>query len=155
MNKEIERKFLIRGEFPRENGIRIVQGYLCSTPERTVRVRIMGDIGYLTIKGAGNDSGTTRFEWEKEISVAEAESLLTIALPGMIDKYRWFVPVGDGHIFEVDEFHGTNEGLIIAEIEVGSEDEAFIKPTWLGEEVTGDPRYYNSMLSVINYPFDK
>ncbi len=146
MGQEIERKFLVRGDFPREKGTRIVQGYLSSVPERTVRVRIKGDKGYLTIKGMGNDSGASRFEWEKEIAVADAESLLAIAEPGVIDKHRWLVPAGNGRKFEVDEFHGDNEGLVVAEIELGAEDEAFVKPAWLGEEVTGDPRYYNSML---------
>jgi adenylate cyclase len=153
MNQEIERKFLVRGEFPREKGVRIVQGYLSSVPERTVRVRIKGDKGYITIKGIGGASGASRFEWEKEISVADAENLLAIAEPGVIDKHRWLVPAGGGRTFEVDEFHGENEGLTVAEIELESEDEAFTKPAWLGDEVTGDPRYYNSML--MKNPFTK
>ncbi len=151
MGQEIERKFLVRGEFPREKGTRIVQGYLSSVPDRTVRVRIKGDKGYLTIKGMGNDSGASRFEWEKEIPVADAESLLKIAEPGVIDKHRWLVPAGNGRTFEVDEFHGDNEGLVVAEIELGSEDETFTKPAWLGNEVTGDTRYYNSMLMKTPY----
>ena len=151
MSQEIERKFLVRGVFPHDNGVRIVQGYLSSVPERTVRVRVKGDKGYLTIKGIGNDSGASRFEWEREIAVCDAESLLSIAEPGVIDKHRWVVPAGGGRKFEVDEFHGDNDGLVVAEIELGSEDESFDKPSWLGEEVTGDPRYYNSMLMKAPY----
>lgn len=147
MNRETERKFLVRGDFPRDEGVRIVQGYLGSAPERTVRVRICGDKGFLTVKGIASESGMSRFEWEREISIADAESLLAIAEPGVIEKYRWLVPASDGHTFEVDEFHGDNEGLIVAEIELGSEDEAFARPAWLGDEVTGIDRYYNSMLA--------
>ncbi|HPC82251.1 MAG TPA: CYTH domain-containing protein [Thermoanaerobaculaceae bacterium] len=147
MAQEIERKFLVVGSFREHSSkqTRIVQGYLSSVPERTVRVRIKGDKGFLTIKGIGNASGATRFEWEREIPVAEAEQLLAICEPGVIDKTRHLVPVG-AHTFEVDEFHGENEGLVVAEIELAREDEAFEKPAWLGEEVTGDPRYFNSML---------
>ncbi len=153
MNQEIERKFLVDGDFPHTDGVRIVQGYLSSVPERTVRIRIKGDKGYITIKGMGNSSGASRFEWEKEIPVADAESLLAIAEPGVIDKHRYRVPAGNGRTFEVDEFHGDNEGLVVAEIELGSEGEAFAKPSWLGREVTGDTRYYNSML--MKAPFTK
>lgn len=148
--QEIERKFLVRGGFKELsfNAVEIKQGYLCSDPERTVRVRVRGDKGFITIKGAGNGSGTTRFEWEKEISREEAESLLGLSEPGMIDKTRYLVRNTDGvHVWEVDEFHGRHEGLVIAEIELSSEDEPFDRPSWLGEEVTGDPRFYNSFLS--------
>lgn len=147
MPQEIERKFLVTGPFRDEAGgqTRIVQGYLSSVPERTVRVRIKGTKGFLTIKGIGNASGTSRFEWEREIPVAEAEQLLGLCEPGVIDKVRWLVPAGP-HTYEVDEFHGDNEGLVVAEIELGAEDEAFVRPDWLGAEVTGDPRYFNSML---------
>jgi len=145
MGKEIERKFLVKGDFPKENGIRIVQGYLCSVPERTVRVRIKGDKGYLTVKGIGNESGASRFEWEIEIPKKDAEDLLKICEPGIIDKIRYRVKVGK-HLFEIDEFHGDNEGLVLAEVELSDENEEFEKPEWLGEEVTGDVRYYNSML---------
>ncbi len=145
MGKEIERKFLVKGDFPKENGIRIVQGYLCSVPERTVRVRIKGDKGYLTVKGIGNESGASRFEWEIEIPKKDAEDLLKICEPGIIDKTRYRVKVGK-HTFEIDEFYGDNEGLVIAEVELSDENEEFEKPEWLGEEVTGDVRYYNSML---------
>ncbi|BBB32656.1 adenylate cyclase [Thermotomaculum hydrothermale] len=145
MGKEIERKFLVKGNFPKENGIRIIQGYLSSVPERTVRVRIKGDKGYLTVKGIGNESGASRFEWEIEIPVEDAKQLLNICEPGVIDKTRYRVKVGN-HLFEIDEFYGDNEGLVIAEVELSDENEEFEKPEWLGEEVTGDVRYYNSML---------
>ena len=124
---------------------RITQGYLSSVPERTVRVRIKGDKGFITIKGIGSVSGASRFEWEKEIPVSEVEQLLEICEPGVIDKTRYLVSSGK-HTFEVDVFHGENEGLVLAEVELSSEDEAFVKPDWLGDEVTGDTRYYNSML---------
>lgn len=154
MAKEIERKFLVKGNFKDQSSkqTRIVQGYLSSVPERTVRVRIKGDRGYLTIKGIGNTSGASRFEWEKEIPVNEADDLLKICEPGVIDKTRYLVKVGN-HTFEVDEFHGENEGLVLAELELKSEDESFPKPDWLGDEVTGDTKYYNSML--MKHPFTK
>ncbi|TSA22532.1 CYTH domain-containing protein [bacterium] len=147
MGKETERKFLVKGDFKPfvSKQTRIVQGYISSVPERTVRVRIKGDKGYITIKGIGNASGASRFEWEKEVPVNEIEELLKISEPGVIDKTRCLVKAGP-HTFEVDEFHGDNQGLVLAEIELGSETEAFEKPAWLGEEVTGDTRYYNSML---------
>ena len=146
--QEIERKFLVRHEFKHlaRKAIRIVQGYLSSVPERVVRVRIYGDQGFLTIKGMGNASGTTRFEWEKEISVTEAQSLLNLCETGVIDKTRYLIDAKP-YVYEVDEFFGENEGLVIAEIELPSEDASFPKPEWLGEEVTGDARYYNSMLT--------
>jgi adenylate cyclase len=146
---EIERKFLVNSDaFIGEafSNKRIVQAYLSSIPERTVRVRIKGDKGFITIKGKSNQSGTTRLEWENEISLTEAESLLTICESGMIDKIRYEVKVGQ-HIFEIDIFSGENEGLIIAEVELQSENEIFEKPIWLGEEVTNDERYYNAYLS--------
>ena len=145
--QEIEKKFLVKGDFMPfvSKSTRIVQGYLSSVPERTVRVRIKGDKGFLTIKGIGNVSGASRFEFEKEITVAEASELLNICEPGVIDKVRHLVKA-DPYVFEVDEFHGENEGLTVAEIELPDENAAFTKPEWLGEEVTGDKRYYNSML---------
>ena len=146
---EIERKFLVISEaFIGESFAqkRIVQAYLSSVPERTVRVRIKGENGFITIKGKSNNSGTTRLEWEKEISLSEAESLLSICESGIIDKIRYEVKIGN-HVFEVDVFSGENEGLIIAEIELQSENEWFEKPIWLGEEVTNDERFYNSFLS--------
>ncbi|MFZ4619548.1 MAG: CYTH domain-containing protein [Bacteroidota bacterium] len=147
MANEIERKFLVKGDFKPfvSKETRIVQGYLSSVPERTVRVRIKGDKGFLTIKGIGNDSGASRFEWEKEIPLNETEDLLKICEPGVIDKVRFLVKAG-AHTYEVDQFHGENEGLTVAEIELSSETETFEKPSWLGEEVTGDKKYYNSML---------
>lgn len=147
MANEIERKFLVKGEFKKfsNKATRIVQGYLSSVPERTVRVRIKGDKAYLTIKGIGNISGATRYEWEREIPFNEAEELLKICEPGVIDKIRYLVNVGN-HTYEVDEFFGENNGLIIAELELSTENESFEKPEWIGDEVTGDTKYYNSML---------
>ena len=152
MALEIERKFLVAGDFRPFAGksVRIMQGYLSSVPERTVRVRIKGDKAFITIKGIGNASGTSRYEWEKEISVSEAHELMLLCEPGVIDKTRYLVDAGM-HVYEVDEFHGDNEGLVLAEIELTSEDEDFAKPEWLGAEVTGDNRYYNSYLSA--HPF--
>lgn len=146
---EIERKFLVRSDdFKKESkcNTRIVQGFLNTDPLRTVRVRIKGDEGYLTVKGVGNDRGTTRFEWEIDIPLDEAEALLKLAEPGIIEKVRYEVPVGN-HLFEIDEFLGENQGLIVAEIELQNEEELFDRPTWLGDEVTGDEKYYNSQLS--------
>lgn len=124
---------------------RIVQGYISSARGRTVRVRIRNGRGYLTIKGASNESGTSRYEWEKELPLHEAEELMKLCEPGVIDKTRYLVRSGE-HIFEVDEFYGENEGLIVAEVELNAEDEAFVKPSFIGQEVTGDVRYYNSQL---------
>ena len=147
MAQEIEKKFLVAGEFKEsaKKATRITQGYLSSVPERTVRVRVKGDKGYITVKGIGNDSGASRFEWEKEIPVEDVRDLLKICEPGVIDKTRYLVDC-DGHTFEVDEFYGDNEGLVVAEVELSDENEAFTRPYWLGEEVTGDKKYYNSML---------
>ena len=147
MANDIERKFLVNGEFRQFSTAetRIVQGYLSSVPERTVRIRIKGDKGFITIKGIGNESGATRYEWEKEIPVSDAKELLSLCEPGVIDKTRFLVKHGE-HTFEVDEFYGENEGLTVAEIELDSEDEEFDRPAWLGAEVTGDRKYYNSML---------
>lgn len=147
MAQEIERKFLVVGDYKplAVKHTRITQGYLSSVPERTVRVRIKGDKGFITIKGIGSQSGASRYEWEKEIPVEEVNELLTICEPGVIDKIRHLVKVGN-HTYEVDEFFGENQGLTVAEIELSSEDETFEKPSWLGSEVTGDARYYNSML---------
>ena len=147
--EEIERKFLVTNtDFISESNSnnRIVQGYLNSDPSRTVRVRIKVEQGFLTIKGKGNASGTTRFEWEKEIDVAEAESLLLLCEKGIIDKIRYEILVGK-HTFEVDVFSGENQGLVMAEVELSNENDFFEKPKWLGNEVTGDKRYYNSYLS--------
>ena len=147
MANEIERKFLVDSEFKKLSTAetRIVQGYLSSVPERTVRIRIKGGKGYITIKGIGNESGATRYEWEDEISVADATELLSICEPGVIDKTRFLVKHGE-HTFEVDEFYGENEGLIVAEVDLESEEEEFDRPDGLGAEVTGEEKYYNSML---------
>ena len=146
---EIERKFLVTSEAFKTEAFaqnRISQGYLSSVPGRTVRVRIKGNKAFLTIKGAANESGLSRFEWEKEIPVEEASALLQLCEKGVIDKTRFEVKVGS-HIFEVDEFYAENEGLIMAEIELNSETETFEKPSWIDKEVTNDIRYYNSYLS--------
>lgn len=147
MAQEIERKFLVIGDFKSQafEQSRIVQGYISSARGQTVRVRIRNGRGYLTIKGASNESGTSRYEWEKELSLHEAEELMKLCEPGVIDKTRYLVRSGE-HIFEVDEFYGENEGLIVAEVELNAEDEAFVKPSFIGQEVTGDVRYYNSQL---------
>lgn len=146
---EIERKFLVTSKAFIDKAFskkRIVQAYLSSVPERAVRVRIKGNQGFLTIKGKSNKSGTSRLEWEKEIDLQEAEKLLTICEKGIIDKIRYEIEVGK-HVFEVDVFSGENDGLIIAEIELNSENESFEKPSWLGKEVTNDNRYYNVYLT--------
>lgn len=154
MPQEIERKFKVTGDYiPEvESSVRITQGYLSSVPERTVRVRIKGNQGYITIKGKGDDSGVCRYEWEREIPLTEAEELLLLCEPGVIDKVRHHIPAGE-HLFEVDEFRGTNQGLVVAEIELNYIDEQFVRPLWLGEEVTGESRYYNASLS--NYPYSQ
>ena len=147
-NQEIEKKFLVKGDFKPlvVKETRITQGYLSSVPERTVRVRIKGDKGFLTIKGIGNASGASRFEWEREISVEDAKELLELCEPGVIDKTRYIVKADGDLVFEVDEFYGDNDGLTVAEIELPTEDTPFTKPEWLGEEVTGQVKYFNSML---------
>lgn len=124
----------------------IIQGFLSSVPERTVRVRMVDKMGWITVKGIGNASGTTRFEWEKEVSGSEAKSLLDLCEPGRIEKTRYYIRRGM-HTFEVDEFKGQNQGLVIAEIELEEETESFEHPSWLGEEVTGQIKYYNASLS--------
>ena len=146
---EIERKFLVLStNFLRESFTfgRIVQGYLSSHPERSVRVRIKEDKGFITVKGKSSSSGTTRMEWEKQIHPEEAKMLLSICENGIIDKVRHEIYIGK-HLYEVDVFSGDNEGLIMAEIELKSEDEVFENPFWLGQEVTNDERFYNAYLS--------
>ncbi len=153
MSLEIERKFLLKNtDFKQEAYKReyIKQGFLNSDKERTVRIRVKDDFGFLTIKGKSTISGTTRFEWEKEIDKKEAEELFNLCEKGIIEKYRYLVK-NDRHIYEVDEFLGENKGLLVAEIELSSENEAFNKPEWIGKEVTGDIKYYNSNLS--RFPF--
>ncbi len=154
MNLEIERKFLVLDDrFKKEavRSVRIRQGYIAHDSGRTVRVRIAGDKGYLTIKGPSLD-GISRQEWEREIPPQDAEDLFPLCKPGAIDKTRYIIPVPDtGRKWEVDEFYGNNEGLVMAEIELGAPEEPFDKPDWLGEEVTGDRRYYNAQLCLNPY----
>ena len=142
---EIERKFLVTGEFRDQayNCTHIRQGYIYSGNGRTVRVRIRDEKGYLTIKGPSGEEGLKRYEFEQEISLSDAEDLMTICKPGIIDKNRYLVRCGK-HVFEVDEFFGENEGLVIAEVELQAEDEAYEKPDFIGREVTGDRRFYNA-----------
>ena len=148
MAQEIERKFLVKDESFKQmaaSSSRIKQGYICSMRGRTVRVRIRDDKGYLTIKGPSDAAGMSRYEWEKEIPLNEAEELMKLCEPGQIDKTRFLVN-WENHVFEVDEFYGENEGLVMAEVELGSEDEPYEKPPFIGLEVTGDVRYFNSFL---------
>jgi len=150
MAMEIERKFLVVGDDYRRQAYasdRITQGYICSGHGRTVRVRLRGGRGYLTIKGPSLDGGLSRYEFEKEITAEEAQQLFKLCEPGVIDKTRFLVHSPDGrHTFEVDEFYGDNEGLVMAEVELSAPDETFKKPDFIGTEVTGDRRYYNSHL---------
>ena len=149
MGIEIERKFLIVNEDFKELSFQkkyIKQGYLNSDKNRAVRIRITDNTAFLTIKGISNVSGMARFEWEKEISLEEAKELMLLCEPGIIEKYRYYHQVGN-HVFEIDEFFGENEGLLLAEIELSSENENFAKPSYLGKEVTGNEKYYNSFLS--------
>lgn len=148
MAQETERKFLVLSDSYKEEVVthaRILQAYLSTLPERTVRIRIEDNKAFLTIKGLANDTGMSRYEWEKEIPVNEAEELLALCEPGQIEKTRYLVPAGKHH-YQVDEFAGDNEGLVIAEIELNQEEESFEKPPWLGREVTNERRYYNAML---------
>ena len=149
MTLEIERKFLVKDEFKNfvTKSYKIAQGFLSTVPERTVRVRIRDNKGFITVKGRSNKSGTTRFEWEKEIPLEEAQKLLVLCEPTIIEKIRYIIPTSNELYFEVDEFLGKNRGLLIAEIELPSEDFQFKKPNWLGKEVTGVVKYYNSMLA--------
>lgn len=150
---EIERKFLVKSKAFKDKAFHfydIKQGFLNSHSHRTVRVRLKSNTGIITVKGMSTSNGLSRFEWEKEIPKTEAESLLKLCEKGIIDKTRYEVKVGK-HTFEVDEFYGDNKGLIVAEVELNSENEAFEKPNWLAEEVTGDARYYNSSLSKLPF----
>ncbi|MCF0197941.1 MAG: CYTH domain-containing protein [Bacteroidaceae bacterium] len=154
MGLEIERKFLVEGEFKHlaTSHSHIEQGYILSAKGRTVRVRIRDDKGYLTIKGPSNADGISRYEWEKEIPLDEAQELMKLCEPGRVDKIRYLIPSPEGrYTWEVDEFFGENEGLIMAEIELESEDATFEKPDFIGREVTGDRRFYNGHLRV--FPF--
>lgn len=155
MSFEIERKFLVTGDYKSlaYNETRIRQGYINSgIGGRTVRVRTRGDKGYLTIKGPSLDGGLSRYEFETEIALHDALDLMKLCEPGIIDKTRYLVQVGR-HTFEVDEFYGENEGLVVAEVELSCADEAFERPVFLGREVTGDRKYYNSHLRT--YPFSQ
>lgn len=150
---EIERKFLVLSDQFKEDAIsksHLIQGFLNSDPARTVRVRIQRGIGFLTVKGPSSQDGTARFEWETKISEEEAKALLTHCERGIIEKIRYEIPLGD-HTFEVDEFLGENLGLVVAEIELKTANESYQTPTWLGKEVTGITRYYNSQLC--NHPY--
>ena len=151
---ETERKFLVVGEFKSQsyNATRIQQGYIASNNGRTVRVRIRGEKGYLTIKGPSGLKGITRYEFDTEIPLDDARELMEICEPGIIDKTRYLVKSPDGrHIWEIDEFYGDNEGLVLAEVELSHESEEFLKPDFIGREVTGDRRFYNSHIR--SYPF--
>ena len=150
---EIEHKFLVANNAYRDMATEchhIIQGYLSDDPSRTVRVRLCDDEAYLTVTGASSQSGLSRFEWEKAVSVADARSLLSLCLPGVIDKHRYIV-FFEGRKWEIDEFHGNLEGLVLAEIEVESEETRFALPSFAGREVTGDPHYYNSYLRKTTY----
>lgn len=155
MPLEIERKFLVKNNDYKSESYNvsfIKQGFLNSNKKRVVRVRIIDSKGYITVKGLSSEDGTTRYEWEKEILIEEANSLLNLCEEGVVEKKRFFVKAGN-HIYEIDEFKNMNEGLIVAEIELNSVDESFEKKTWLGVEVTGIAKYYNSELS--KHPFTK
>lgn len=148
---EIERKFLVKSDAWKKLGKPVLyrQGYLTQDNSRTVRVRLAGDKGYLTIKG--KTTGFSRVEFEYEIPASDAQNMLdTLAFHPLIEKTRTCVTYA-GHVWEVDEFFGENAGLVMAEIELTSETELFEKPDWIGEEVTGDPRYYNSALAKCPY----
>ena len=151
--QEVERKFLVLNDDYRNAAhsvIQIKQGFLNSDPYRTVRIRLAGESAQITIKGISSDNGTTRYEWEKEIPYSEAESLLQLCELNLVEKNRFLINF-NGFVFEVDEFLGENEGLVIAEIELENEDQEYDRPNWLGREVTGDVRYYNSLLAKIPY----
>ena len=155
MAQEIERKFLVLDDSFKHEAFsksHIVQGYICSERGRTVRVRIRDDRAYLTIKGPSENGGLSRYEFEREIPLEDGQQMMQLCEPGIIDKTRWLVKSGK-HTFEVDEFFGDNEGLVVAEVELAYEDEPYEKPHFIGKEVTGDRRYYNSCLCV--KPFNK
>ncbi|GHT77296.1 CYTH domain-containing protein [Bacteroidia bacterium] len=152
MSIEIERKFLVKGDFLpfSTKKERIIQAYLSVDPERTVRIRTKGEKAYITIKGASNANGFSHVEFEYPVPLEDAEKMLELAVSGKIDKERHYIPVGN-HIFEVDVFHGNHEGLIIAELELSAENEPFNRPDWLGEEVTGIEKYYNAYLAIHSF----
>lgn len=153
-NQEIERKFLVCGEFKHlaVDTARITQGYIAHTDGRSVRVRSWNEKGFITVKGPTGENGLSRFEWEKEISLEDARDLLALVNPHFIEKTRFLIPAGDGvHTWEVDEFYGDNEGLVVAEVELSSEEDAVALPSWVGEEVTADKRYRNSY--ILQHPY--
>ena len=146
---EIERKFLVKNDNFKHEAIRalkMTQGYLSKDPMRTVRIRISGEQAFITVKGEASKSGASRFEWEKSILVEEAQHLIAMCLDGVINKITHYVQY-ENHLFEVDEFLDDNHGLIVAEVELDNENEVFKCPEWLGKEVTGKKKYYNSQLS--------
>ena len=150
-NTEIERKFLVISDTFKESAeasYEILQGYLCKEAGKTIRVRIRDTRAFLTIKSSLLRKGLAKFEWEREIDVADAKELMQICLPGVISKTRYIIPtspfMGAERKWEVDVFHGRLEGRVLAEIELGDEQEPFERPDWLGEEVTGQPQYYNA-----------
>ncbi len=150
---EIERKFLVKNQIFKSEAIKkqlITQGYLNSDPKRSVRIRISDQHAFITVKGKTSANGTSRFEWEKEININDAKQLISLCLEGVIEKIRYLVPYKN-HTFEVDEFLKDNKGLVIAEVELSYENENFERPIWLGEEVTGIKKYYNSQLSLNPY----
>jgi len=154
MAQEIERKFLLKGDFLREvyESHHIIQGYLNSSKDRTVRVRISDNRASITVKGPSADNGLSHSEWEKEIAIEDAKDLMALAEPTPIEKTRHLIrTAGKSHPWEIDVFEGANAGLVLAEIELDSVDETVVLPDWIGEEVTGDIRYYNAYLS--NHPF--
>lgn len=153
MNIEIERKFLVKGDFLPfvSKQYHIVQGYLCAVPGRTVRVRVKAEKAFITVKGRPNEVGFSRFEWEKEIAVSDALEMIPLCEQGVIEKIRYEV-IFDGRTFEVDVFEGENKGLVLAELELEKEDAHYTLPEWIGKEVTTDVRYYNSYLSQHPYP---
>ena len=155
MAQEIERKFLVLDDSFKHEAFsksHIQQGYICSERGRTVRVRIRDERAYLTIKGPSENGGLSRYEFEREIPLEDGQQMMQLCEPGFIDKTRWLVKSGK-HTFEVDEFFGDNEGLVVAEVELSYEDEPYKKPHFIGKEVTGDRRYYNSQLRLC--PFNK
>jgi len=155
MAQEIERKFLVLDDSFKHEAFsksHIQQGYICSERGRTVRVRIRDDRAYLTIKGPSENGGLSRYEFEREIPLEDGQQMMQLCEPGIIDKTRWLVKSGK-HTFEVDEFFGDNEGLVVAEVELAHEEEPYEKPHFIGKEVTGDRRYYNSQLRLC--PFNK
>ncbi len=154
MNTETERKFLVKDDSFRKSVIKtysIKQGYIAHDGGNTVRIRIRDDKGFLTIKGKTTEDGLSRPEWEKEVPLQDAMELFSLCKKGRIEKLRHIIPAENGLKWEVDEFQGENEGLIMAEIELPSPETPYTRPAWLGTEVTGDPRFYNSYLSVNPY----